>query len=365
MKVLLVINSSDNGGAQKMIVALYKGMLHFFPDSKIVFLQKINSQYSDVKGAYYLSEKLSRPSDYIEVYKKLKEVFREESPDVTISFLPLSNILSSIIGKNSGVKTRIVSQRNPPQTYGNVVRWVDRVIGSMGYYSHNVCNSEAGMASFDKYAVSYKKNLSVIRNCVEPADFTITKEEAKKSLGIIDDRMILCCVGRLHEQKNHQLLGRTMKHIDNAVLYCAGDGPLREEITALISEYKLTDKIILLGDLERSQVRLLLRASDLFVIPSRYEGLSNSLIEAMAFGLPVVFSNIPSFTNFLKLEDKDDKYAGILVDSDNEKDWASAIQKLIQSQGLLKYYSEQSLLKVADLTSDNMTLSFKKLFIKN
>ena len=360
MKVLFVINSSNNGGAQKMIVTLYKSLLHIFPKSKIVFLLKIDSPYSNIDGAYYLSERLSTLKDYITVYKKLREVFKEEAPNATISFLPLSNIFSSVIGKISGVEKRIVSQRNPPQSYGFIVRELDRLLGSFGFYTHNVCNSQAGKDAFINYSKSYKKKLSTIMNCVEPADYSITKEDARISLSIPMHKKVIVCVARLHEQKNHKLLIDSMKYLDkDVVLYCAGDGPLREQILLQIENNKLLKNVVLLGDLSRSKVKLLFRSSDIFVTSSIYEGLSNSLIEAMTYGLPIVFSNIPSYTNFLKL--KDNKYAGLLIDSKDEKKWASCIDELLKNNRLMNHYSNCSLEKVSNLTSKNMTLNFVKL----
>lgn len=363
MKILFVINSSNNGGAPKMIVTLFKEMQKQYHLSKIVFLKKINSQYSDIEGAYYLNDRLSSPLDYFVAYKKLYKVVETEKPDAIISFLPLANILSSIIGKKLGVKIRIASQRNPPSIYGKTVRLVDKFIGARGYYTANVCNSQAGMEAFEKYPQSYKKHLSVINNCVEPPNLSFTIQQAKQKIKVPEGKIVLTCVGRLHEQKNHKLLVKTMKYIDNAILYCAGDGPLRNSITSLIAEEGVQDKIILMGDLDRNEVQQLLRATDIFVIASIYEGLSNSLIEAMSYGLPIIFSDIPSFTSFLKLEEEDE-YAGVLVKSSNEKEWAATINNLIKNNNLLINYQKLSLLKVAKLTPKEMTLKFINLLQK-
>ncbi|AWV98041.1 glycosyltransferase [Arcticibacterium luteifluviistationis] len=359
MKIIFVTNSSANGGASKMITFLYNEVKKILPESKIVFIRKEDSQYSNIENAYYLTTSLKSPIAYFKVSKKLYHLIKLEKPDAIISFLPLANILSAYIGKKLGVKYRIASQRNPPQIYGKVVRFFDKFIGSRGFYTSNVCNSQAGLEAFSKYPESYKKNLSVINNCVEPADLSISQEEAREKLGIATDKVVLTCVGRLHDQKNHELLVKTMKHVDNAILYLAGDGPLRHKITNQINLLGVENKIVLLGDLEREQVRLLLRASDIFVIPSKYEGLSNSLIEAMSYGLPIVFSNIPSFTNFLQI-DAEDKYAGILANND-EIEWAKAINHLMSENTAMEKYRNLSLLKVADLTPEKMTSRFLKL----
>ena len=360
MKVFFVINSSNNGGAPKMIVTLYNEVAKQHPESRIIFLKRINSQYSEIENAFYLTEKLSSPIDYIKAFLKLYKLIKKEKPDSIISFLPLANIFSSIIGKKLGIKNRIASQRNPPHIYGKVVRLADKFLGSRNYYTENVCNSTAGMEAFDHYPESYKQKLSVINNCVEPANFSIDKNEAREILGIKKDTTVLTCVGRLHEQKNHDLLVRMMKHLENVHLYCAGDGPLHNQIINQIEKEEVKEKIILLGDLDRPKVQLLLIASDIFIIPSIYEGLSNSLLEAMSYGLPVVFSDITSFTKFLKIEDEDN-YAGILVKGNDEKIWAQSVDSLIKDQELASNIRKKSLEKISTLTAEKMTQKFLNL----
>ncbi|WP_353720811.1 glycosyltransferase family 4 protein [Dyadobacter sp. 676] len=362
MKILFVINSSNNGGAIKMIVALYREVKRHFPQSKIVFLKKIESQYSNIEDAYYLSDELSSLADYYIVYKRLKAVMIDEKPDALISFLPLANIFTSVIGRSLGIKYRVASQRNPPQIYGKVVRMLDRYLGSRGYYTANVCNSRAGMDAFGAYPASYKKHLSVINNCVEEPDFSLSKTEAKIRMGMPSGKTILTCVGRLHEQKNHEVIVKAMKHLDDAVLYLGGDGPLKEEISGLIRSEGVDDKVVMLGDLDREQVRLLLRASDVFLIPSRYEGLSNSLLEAMSYGLPVICSNIPSFTDFLRLENGlEPDYAGMVIENNDDREWATGIRQMIRNDELLERYHRRSLDKVADLSPQKMASRFLKL----
>lgn len=343
-----------------MIVALYTEVKRYFPESKIVFLKKIESQYSDIDGAYYLTDRLSGLTDYYGVYQRLKAVMVDEKPDALISFLPLANIFTSLIGRSLGIAHRIASQRNPPQIYGTVVRVLDRYLGSHGYYTANVCNSKAGMDAFSGYPESYKMHLSVINNCVEEPDFSISKTDAKSRIGMPLDKTILTCVGRLHDQKNHEIIIKAMKHVSNAVLYLGGDGPLREEIINLIKSEGVERKVVMLGDLDRDQVRMLLRASDVFVIPSKYEGLSNSLLEAMSYGLPVICSNIPSFTDFLRL-DREPGYAGLVISNNDDREWAEGIRQMVVDEEMQQQYQRRSLEKVADLSPRKMAFRFLKL----
>jgi glycosyltransferase involved in cell wall biosynthesis len=359
MKVLCVINSSNNGGAQKMIVALYRELAKQFPESKMVFLQRIESQYSSIEEASYLVDALKTPFDYLKAYSKLKTFISQEKPDVLISFLPLANIMTSIIGRNLGIKIRIASQRNPPYIYGGIVRAVDRLIGSKGYYTHNVCNSKSGYDAFSSYPESYKNRLHIINNCVDKPDLTLTKSEARKKFNISPELVVLTNVGRLHEQKNHEVIINAMKQVDNATLFLAGGGPLREQIATQIRVNNMMDRVVMLGDLEREDVRTLLTASDIFLIPSKYEGLSNALIEAMSYGLPIICSNIPSFTDFLGNKDGINGFTGLIAENSN---WATEINKLIDNIELRMKYGELSKEHIKDLTAARMATKFIDLF---
>ena len=94
-------------------------------------------------------------------------------------------------------------------------------------------------------------------------------------------------MGNLRAQKNHAFLLRIFKELLNlhpeSTLLLVGNGPLKEKITEQIHQLNLTENVLMLGD--RPDVRLLLQAMDLIVMPSLHEGLPVTLIEAQAAGL--------------------------------------------------------------------------------
>lgn len=104
---------------------------------------------------------------------------------------------------------------------------------------------------------------------------------------------IILTVGRLHHQKGYEDLIPVIPHIvdefPNVYFVWAGDGELRDHLRNLLEEYGVIQRVRMLG--HRSDVRDLLRASDLFVLPTHFEGQSFALAEAMGLGIPVVVSN--------------------------------------------------------------------------
>lgn len=109
--------------------------------------------------------------------------------------------------------------------------------------------------------------------------------------------MLLLSVGELNRNKNHETVIRAMAGLD--VYYIvAGSGALQAHLQELVNTLGLCDRVKLLG--YRSDVKELYETADIFVFPSFREGLSISLMEAMASGLPCVASRIRGNTDLLE-----------------------------------------------------------------
>ena len=122
------------------------------------------------------------------------------------------------------------------------------------------------------------------------------RSSVRARLGVGNDTSILLTVGRLDDQKGHrqivEALPRLLSERPDLVLAWAGDGPLRQALAADLRRLGLDSHVLILG--QRNDVSDLLRAADLFLFPSLFEGLPFALLEAMAHGLPVVASDAAS-----------------------------------------------------------------------
>ena len=143
------------------------------------------------------------------------------------------------------------------------------------------------------------ERIEVIPNCLDPERVAPASAEdiarARASLGIGAGDTVLLHVGRLMTQKGQEeairALPEILRRIPTARLLLAGPGPDRARLEAVVRELALGDAVILAG--LRSDIPVLLQSADLFVFPSRREGLSVALIEALAAGLPAVVCDIP------------------------------------------------------------------------
>lgn len=165
----------------------------------------------------------------------------------------------------------------------------------------------------------------------------IDKEVKRQELGIPKDAILLLSVGELNENKNHETVIRAIADMD--VYYIiAGSGQLKDHLQSIIDKFGMTNRVKLLGF--RSDVRELCAIADIFVFPSFREGLSVSVMEAMASGLPVVCSRIRGNIDLV------DENGGALFDPYSIEICKSAIAKVSKENRIkMKFYNKEKIQK--------------------
>ncbi len=141
-----------------------------------------------------------------------------------------------------------------------------------------------------------KKNVKIFHNAIDYKKFAFNpnaRDILRKQYEISDDKIVIGHVGRFTAEKNQRFLIDlfayiSKKNINNIVLMLVGDGELKEELQNECQRLKLTN-VIFLG--RRADVSDLLSAFDVFVLPSKYEGVPFAGLEAQAAGLGCVFSD--------------------------------------------------------------------------
>jgi len=136
-----------------------------------------------------------------------------------------------------------------------------------------------------------RRKLVVIPNGVDVERFSIDRrQEGRRALGRNDDAPVVGTVGRLDAVKDHETLLAAFADVasrsETARLVVIGDGPLRSTLKARARSLRLEGRVDFLG--ERRDVPILMKGLDVFVLPSLAEGASNTVLEAMATGLPVI-----------------------------------------------------------------------------
>jgi glycosyltransferase involved in cell wall biosynthesis len=194
---------------------------------------------------------------------------------------------------------------------------------------------------------------------------TNQKQAVRRSLGITADRTIVLYVGRLRWVKGVDVLIEAWAALPqsqrrNAMLLIVGDGEERLAIQRRIDLLGLRQSISLVG--EQTDVQGYYAAADLFVLPSRTEGLSNALAEAMACGLPVVGSRVGGTPDIVM-----DGINGITFESENHLDLAARLEEMLfrrDEWATMGLNGRQTVLQYADFTTilDSLVAIYQSLW---
>jgi len=193
------------------------------------------------------------------------------------------------------------------------------------------------LAKLFRLKLNLTHNIRVIHNGVDSDRFKKRDVNINEYFPGFDGKIIIGTVGRLMSVKNHKWLIEAISEVlgNKVKLVIVGSGELNDQLKELISIKKLESDVLLYGG--SSTPEILMSAFDIFVLPSISEGLSNTVLEAMSCGLPIVASNVGGNSELVS-----DKINGNLFELNNRTEFIENINKLIESKELRNAYGKAS-----------------------
>lgn len=183
-----------------------------------------------------------------------------------------------------------------------------------------------------------RQKLTVVHEGVEiPARLTVEQKQAARARWGSQDAPLLGCVGVLSPDKGQEWLIRALvsvrQEISEAKLLIAGDGPCRPRLEALAKELGVANAVIFAGFV--SEVETVYAALDVFLLPSFFEALNNSLLAAMAYEIPSIAFNRGALGEIIE-----DGRSGLLVSGPNVAEISAAVLRLLGERNLAKQFGE-------------------------
>ena len=264
-----------------------------------------------------------------------------------------SNIFGLPAAALAGVEVRVANRRElvtPDKTRGQLAcqRFAYRAAHLV------IANSKAAAAQLRSEGVPSRK-VRTIANGVDCGAFG----PAPTRSGQLIRRVVT--VANLRPEKGHDTLiaaaARIVSERPETEFLIVGDGVLRDSLERRVSELGLSRQIRFLG--ERSDVAGLLASSDVFVLPSRSEACPNSVLEAMAAGLPIVATRVGGVPELI-----DSGRTGLLVDADRPAELAEAVLDLIDDPQRASHLGRAAR-KAAErrFSFDRMVSTFEHLYL--
>lgn len=232
--------------------------------------------------------------------------------------------LDLMAAKIGGCRYRIAHCHNSECDYKRMNKILQPVLNRL-YYKGFACSENA---AFNMFGVGWgKRNVTVLKNAIDTSKFFFSNEgrsDVRGEFGIDESTRVICHIGGFNEQKNQLFLVKVAsmlsKQLDYKILF-VGDGKERQSVFIKANECGLADRVIFTGN--REDIRNILSAADIFVLPSLFEGLGIVAIEAQSVGLPCLLSDaVPPITKILDST----KYIPL-----NEEVWVREIQVLIEN----------------------------------
>ncbi len=178
---------------------------------------------------------------------------------------------------------------------------------------------------------------SVVPNAVDTNRFMSVPsaneiQDIRTRLNVKSDQVVLVTTSRLVHKNAVDDVIQALPLTDSRVVFVVcGIGPDEEKLKVLVTELHLEDRVRFVGQIEHQQLPMVLHASDIFIRPSRSEGMGNSFIEAMAAGIPVIATQEGGISDFLFDEQRnpDKQTTGWAVSKDSPSEIAAAISDIL------------------------------------
>ena len=294
-KILILIDTFEDikAGAERQVYELLKNIDRNKFKIYLNILHQNNIPIEILSNEYQvLSLGIKRIYSLKGIIGGLKFIsfIKDEGIDILLTYHFGSDIWGALFGKLAGIPIIISNRRDEGfwrkkyhiLAYKLINRWVDKIIVVSEAVKAMVLRDE-------KYGA---EKVKIIYNGVDAERFS--KTQINPSLGIMDGAKIITCVGNLRPVKGQKYLieaaSVVVARFLQAHFLLVGDGKLKSELNELTRKLKIEHNVHFLG--KRNDVPSILAATDICVLPSLSEGLSNTLLEYMASRKPIIATKV-------------------------------------------------------------------------
>lgn len=332
VRILLVIPTLDQSGAEKQLTLLATGLPQQHYAVHVVALTRGGPFESELRGHGVTVSVLKKRWKFDPLcLRSLARIIRDWKPDLIHSWLFAANAYVRLVTGGPGKIPVVVSERCVDSWKSGWQLFLDRWL--VRRTARLVGNSHAVMNFYEKQGIP-KHLLRVVPNgqpIPESQSSTFLSESMERRkrsrFDLPPESHILMYVGRLARQKRVLDLIWMLVLIQNlrqdVYLVLIGDGPERDLLERYCRELNVEKQVLFLG--HRTDAGELLSQADIFFLASDFEGMSNSLMEAMAHGLPVICSDIPPNRELVEHE-----RTGMLIPVGDRAAYARAALALIE-----------------------------------
>ena len=362
LPICFLITELDIGGAERALVKIATGLPRERWTPSVICLSGRGPLAEPLEAACVPvtclgANRVFSPGGLWKATVGLTRELRRQQPRILQTFLFHANIAGRLTARRAGVPhvlsgIRVADRRGRWRLA--VDRWTEGLVEKHVCVSRGVadfCVQESGLSEEKVVVISNGVDVEKYRDA-EPADLS--------EFGVPTDAEVVLAVGRLDPQKDPLLLLNAVGAIAAARpklhLLFVGDGPLRGQVEETARRLGLESRVHLAG--WRPEIPQFLKAASLFVLPSRWEGMPNVVLEAAAAGVPIVATETEGVREIIE-----PGRTGALVKTGDTEGLAEAISTALRDRSLPLQMAETLQNKVAErFTWDSVVAQYDRLY---
>ena len=345
MRVLHLIPTLRHGGAERQARQLLLSLASCGVDTAIFSRLDAHDTETLHRAGVAVAPSVTPHSYNPVIFRQLAGFVRCWKPTIMQTWLPQMDIVGGLVAFGFRIPL-ILSERADRSAYPDGVRtWLRQIIGARA--AAIVANSPPGAEYWQQHA-----HVTVIPNGIDFA--AISKAAVRPN----DSRPTIVCIGRLTYQKNQVSLIEAMRQVrqraPKAVLRLLGEGPDLPILEALIRRHGLCENVELLR--YREDALSWLKAADVAVLVSHFEGTPNVALEAAVIGCPMVLSDIPAHRWAFSGKE------ALFVDKDDPSSIAAGIIELLGDSARRKELAAAAAARVAHFTMEATCAQYLQIY---
>ena len=350
MKIFHLITSIDNGGAENHLASLVKEQIK--KNEVTVIYLKGNDYWKKkllFKGVRVIRFNLENIANIVKLFLtiyKINKLISEKKPEIVHSHLSSMELIGAILKFISNNQFKFIVTKHLDSFFLEASNGQNNFIQGklLDFFIFKnadriICISKQIKKYFLKKIKVPKKKLKVIYYGLNQSDLRLKKSNLQhRKIKNIKKNFLICCIARHVKQKSLDFLIKGFyefrKKNINSKLILVGNGPETKKLKMLSNDLKLNNEIIWIGYSEN--VLNILKLSNVFVLPSRYEGFGLVLLEAMYAKKPIIASNVSAIPEVIK-----NNWNGLLFKYNSIKEFNLQLLK-IKNKNISKKFIKNS-----------------------